>query len=283
MDHVTGKAKGYAFIVFKTRKSALKALKQPQKTINNRLASCKLASMKESSGVVVCGTSNSNNEFGNRKIYVSNVPKDVDSEKLRMFFGKFGEIEVGPMGFDPVTGKSKGYALFVYKTVEEAKKCLEEPNKMFEGRQLYCKKAAEGKFGGGAASITTEIIQQPALLAMPPGQGVYGPVAAAPMGMLGQNPNVAMMNPFYGGIIANPYGGYVNPFVGVGGFGQQMGGYGGLLDSLGGLNFQGIVATRRTCDGQCLIMRKSKLLKLDECVRGFSWHCFLLFKFVPQI
>ncbi|KAK4371414.1 hypothetical protein RND71_010889 [Anisodus tanguticus] len=98
-----------------------------------------------------------------------------------MFFAKFGEIEVGPMGFDPMTGKSKGYALFVYKTVEEASKFLEEPCKMFEGRQLYCKKAAERKFGGGAASITTEIIQQPALLAMPPGQGVYG------MGMVGQN------------------------------------------------------------------------------------------------
>lgn len=234
MDHATGKAKGYAFLMFKTRKSAAKALKEPQKMINNRLASCKLASMKET---VVSGT----NEFGNRKIYVSNVPKDVNSEKLRSFFAKFGEIEVGPMGFDPSTGKSKGYALFVYKTVEEAKKCLEEPCKMFEGRQLYCKKAAEGKIGGGAASITTEIVQQP-LLAMPSGQGVYGPVAAAQsMGMLGQNANVAMMNPFYGGVLANPYGGYVNPLVGVGGFGQQMGGgmgiaagYGGLLDSLGG-------------------------------------------------
>lgn len=234
LDHVTGKAKGYAFLVFKTRKSAAKALKQPQKTINNRLASCKLASMKET---VISGTT----EFGNRKIYVSNVPKDVNPERLRTFFAKFGEIEVGPMGFDPTTGKSKGYALFVYKTAEAAKKCLEEPCKTFEGRQLHCKKAAEGKIGGGSASITTEIIQQP-LLAMPSGQGVYGPVAAAQsMGMLGQNPNVAMMNPFYGGVLANPYAGYVNPFVGVGGFGQQMGGgmgtaagYGGLLDSLRG-------------------------------------------------
>ncbi|KAH0682100.1 hypothetical protein KY289_019852 [Solanum tuberosum] len=234
MDHATGKAKGYAFVLFKTRKSAAKALKEPQKMINNRLASCKLASMKETA---VSGT----NEFGNRKIYVSNVPKDVNSEKLRSFFAKFGEIEAGPMGFDPSTGKSKGYALFVYKTVEAAKKCLEKPSKIFEGRQLHCKKAAEGKIGGGAASITTEVVQQP-LLAMPPGQGVYAPVAAGhSMGMLGQNVDVPMMNPFYGGVLANPYGAYGNPFVGVGGFGQQMGGgmgiaagYGGRLDGLGG-------------------------------------------------
>ncbi|TMW88263.1 hypothetical protein EJD97_018838 [Solanum chilense] len=234
MDHATGNAKGYAFVLFKTRKSAAKALKEPQKMINNRLASCKLASMKETA---VSGT----NEIGNRKIYVGNVPKKVNSEKLRSFFAKFGEIEAGPMGFDPSTGKSKGYALFVYKTVEAAKKCLEKPSKIFEGRQLHCKKAAEGKIGGGAASITTEAVQQP-LLAMPPGQGVYAPVAAGhSMGMLGQNTDVPMMNPFYGGALANPYGAYGNPFAGVGGFGQQMGGgmgmaagYGGMLDSVGG-------------------------------------------------
>lgn len=234
MDHATGNAKGYAFVLFKTRKSAAKALKEPQKMINNRLASCKLASMKETA---VSGT----NEIGNRKIYVSNVPKKVNSEKLRSFFAKFGEIEAGPMGFDPSTGKSKGYALFVYKTVEAAKKCLEKSSKIFEGRQLHCKKAAEGKIGGGAASITTEAVQQP-LLAMPPGQGVYAPVAAGhSMGMLGQNTDVPMMNPFYGGALANPYGAYGNPFAGVGGFGQQMGGgmgmaagYGGVLDSVGG-------------------------------------------------
>uniref|UniRef100_A0A0V0HD90 Putative ovule protein n=2 Tax=Solanum TaxID=4107 RepID=A0A0V0HD90_SOLCH len=77
---------------------------------------------------------------------------------------------------------------------------------------------------------------------MPPGQGVYAPVAAGhSMGMLGQNVDVPMMNPFYGGVLANPYGAYGNPFVGVGGFGQQMGGgmgiaagYGGRLDGLGG-------------------------------------------------
>ncbi|XP_016572129.1 UBP1-associated protein 2B [Capsicum annuum] len=237
VDHATGKGKGYAFVVFKTRRSAVKALRQPRMMIDNRLASCKLASLKESKDKESVGVVSGSNEFGNRKIYVSNVPKDIDSERLRMFFAKFGEIEVGPMGFDSSTGKSKGYALFVYRTVEEAKRCLEEPCKMFEGRQLYCKKAAEGKVGGGAASITTEIVQQP-LLAMPSGQGVYGPQS---MGVLGQNTNVAMMNSFYGGVLANPYGVYTNPFVGVGSYGQQIpggmgiaAGYGGLLDSLGG-------------------------------------------------
>ncbi|CAN4090092.1 unnamed protein product [Withania somnifera] len=224
MDHATGKAKGYAFVMFNKRKSAEKALQQPSKTVNNRLWSFKLASMKETVGSL------GSNEFGNRKIYVSNVPKDVDSERLRMFLAKFGEIEVGPMGFDVTTGKCKGYAFFVYKTVEDAKRCLEEPCKMFEGRQLCCKKAADGRTGGGgAASITTEIVQQP-LLATSSGQGAYGPVVGAQsMGMLGQNANVAMMNPF-----------------------TRI----SRLDNLQLLSFRGVVATRRTCDEQCLTMMK---------------------------
>ncbi|XP_009795994.1 UBP1-associated protein 2A [Nicotiana tabacum] len=212
MDHNTGKAKGYAFVVFKSRKSADKALKKPQMTINGRVATCKLAAVKDTA---VNGTM----EFGNRKIYVSNVPRDVAPEKLRLFFENFGEIEAGPMGFDPTTGKSKGYALFLYKTVEEAKRCLEEPCKVFDGRKLYCKKAAEPKIGGGEASITTEVIQHP-LLAMPPSVA-----AAQNMGMMGQDPNLAMMNQLYGRMVVNPYVGFLNPFVGV---------YGGMLGSLGG-------------------------------------------------
>ncbi|PKI76339.1 hypothetical protein CRG98_003261 [Punica granatum] len=44
-DRATGKAKGYGFVLFKTRKGASKALKEPQKRIGNRMASCQLASL----------------------------------------------------------------------------------------------------------------------------------------------------------------------------------------------------------------------------------------------
>ncbi|XP_006404660.2 UBP1-associated proteins 1A [Eutrema salsugineum] len=45
IDKVTGKAKGFGFVMFKTRKGAREALKEPKKRILNRTATCQLASM----------------------------------------------------------------------------------------------------------------------------------------------------------------------------------------------------------------------------------------------
>lgn len=44
-DRATGNSKGYGFVLFKTRKAASKALKEPQKKIGDRMASCQLASI----------------------------------------------------------------------------------------------------------------------------------------------------------------------------------------------------------------------------------------------
>ncbi|KAK3007184.1 hypothetical protein RJ639_016852 [Escallonia herrerae] len=124
------------------------------------------------------------------------------------------------------TGKSRGFALFVYKTQEGARKVLEEPYKMFEGHQLHCKRAAEGK-NKVVASVTTTV--QPIL---------QPPVLAAAQ-------NLAMFNPMYGGLLANPDAAFlaaagVNPLgLGPGVLGSSVGlgvgGYdGAALGSLGG-------------------------------------------------
>ncbi|KAJ9541196.1 hypothetical protein OSB04_027702 [Centaurea solstitialis] len=69
----------------------------------------------------------------------------VNPNALRSHFAKFGEIEDGPLGIDTATGKFKGFAMFVYKTVEGCKKALEEPNKVFNGCQLQCRQAVDGQ------------------------------------------------------------------------------------------------------------------------------------------
>lgn len=141
-DKISGKSKGYAFILFKHRSGARKALKQPQKKIGNRMTSCQLASAGPvpAPPPVVPPVS----EYTQRKIFVSNVSADIDPQKLLEFFAKFGEIEEGPLGLDKQTGKPKGFALFVYKSIESAKKALEEPHKNFEGYTLHCQKAIDG-------------------------------------------------------------------------------------------------------------------------------------------
>lgn len=144
-DKASGKSKGYAFILFKHRTGCRRALKQPQKVIGNRTTSCQLAS----AGPVPAPPPNAPpvSEYTQRKIFVSNVSSDIDPQKLLEFFKQFGEVDDGPLGLDKATGKPKGFALFVYKTVESAKKALEEPNKVFEGHTLYCQKAVDGPKG----------------------------------------------------------------------------------------------------------------------------------------
>ena len=45
------------------------------------------------------------------------------------------------------TGKSRGFALFVYKSAEGAQAALVEPVKNIDGRQMTCKLAIDGKKG----------------------------------------------------------------------------------------------------------------------------------------
>jgi heterogeneous nuclear ribonucleoprotein A1/A3 len=141
-DRVSGKSKGYAFILFKHRSGSRKALRQPQKQIGNRTTSCQLAS----SGPVPAPppVTPPVSEYTQRKIFVSNVSAEVDPNKLLDYFKLYGEIEDGPLGLDKQTGKPKGFALFVYKSVESAKKALEEPHKNFEGHTLHCQRAIDG-------------------------------------------------------------------------------------------------------------------------------------------
>ncbi|KAG9458484.1 hypothetical protein H6P81_002992 [Aristolochia fimbriata] len=138
-DKISGKSKGYGFILFKHRSGARKALKEPQKRIGNRMTACQLAS----SGPVP-PPAPPVSEYTQRKIYVSNVSADIDPQRLLHFFAKYGEIEEGPLGLDKQTGKPKGFTLFVYKAVESARKALEDPHKNFEGHILHCQKAIDG-------------------------------------------------------------------------------------------------------------------------------------------
>ncbi|EEF32870.1 UBP1-associated protein 2A [Ricinus communis] len=152
-DKVSGKSKGYGFILFKKRSGARKALQEPQKKIGNRMTACQLASI----GPVPVGQAAASavttshhpqhqqvSDYTRRKIYVSNVAADLDPKELTNFFSKFGEIEEGPLGLDKLTGKPKGFCLFVYKSAESAKRALEEPHKSFEGHMLHCQKAIDG-------------------------------------------------------------------------------------------------------------------------------------------
>lgn len=160
LEKATGKAKGYGFVLFKTRKGARKSLRSPQKKINNRIATCQLASLGPPSSGGAGSSSAGAGSASSRKIYVGNVPADTDVVRFRDFFAKFGEIETGPIGFDVRTGRSRGFALFVYKTASGFERALREPHKVFEGHKLHCQKAAETKSKSSAAAAAPPIPEQ---------------------------------------------------------------------------------------------------------------------------
>ncbi|KAI4321774.1 hypothetical protein MLD38_035117 [Melastoma candidum] len=148
VDKVSGRSKGYGFILFKSRHGARNALKEPQKRIGNRMTACQLAAMGPGPSPTPSSSQgplpHSISEHAQRKIYVSNVGTDLDPRKLYDYFTQFGEIEEGPLGLDRFTGKPKGFCLFIYKTIEGARRALEESHKNFEGHMLHCQKAIEG-------------------------------------------------------------------------------------------------------------------------------------------
>ncbi|XP_026395886.1 UBP1-associated protein 2B-like [Papaver somniferum] len=114
--------------------------------LGNQMTACILASPEpepHQQQMMIVKRNSSREDKLQRKIFVGNVidHPEITSVKLFKFFSKYGEIAEGPHGFDKKTGKPVGFAIFVYKTVEGARKALENPIKNFYGHPLYCERA----------------------------------------------------------------------------------------------------------------------------------------------
>ncbi|GKU90994.1 hypothetical protein SLEP1_g4923 [Rubroshorea leprosula] len=272
LDKTTGKSKGYGFVTFKHVDGALLALKEPSKKIDGRVTVTQLAAAGNT------GTTTNPVDIHLRKIYVGSVPIDMPADKLLSHFAQYGEIEEGPLGFDKLTGKSKGFALFVYKTMGGAQEALREPVKNIDGIQMNCKLAIDGKKGkpGGPG---LDGVQGGGLgsgdgMGGPPGPGAYGGAGghgglggyggfsgalqgppplgphhlnSAPVGASSLGATTGSGG--YGsgfGPLGGPYGGYGGPgstgyggLTGAGGGGLSGAG-GGIGGAGGGLNGSGV-------------------------------------------
>ncbi|AES90335.2 putative nucleotide-binding alpha-beta plait domain-containing protein [Medicago truncatula] len=133
-DKATGRSKGYGFVVYRHVDGAVLALKEPSKKIDGRMTVTQLAAAGSTGG-----------DVSSRKVFVGNVPFEVSAESLLSEFSKYGEIEEGPLGFDKASGKTRGFAFFVYKTEEGAKNSVAESMKTVDGHQVICKFAVDNK------------------------------------------------------------------------------------------------------------------------------------------
>ncbi|KAI5665056.1 hypothetical protein M9H77_24379 [Catharanthus roseus] len=77
------------------------------------------------------------------KLFVGNLPYDVDSEKLAQLFEQAGVVEIAEVIYNRDTDQSRGFGFVTMSTVEEAEQAVEKFNRYdLNGRFLTVNKAA---------------------------------------------------------------------------------------------------------------------------------------------
>ncbi|KAH6774386.1 chloroplast RNA-binding protein 31B [Perilla frutescens var. hirtella] len=77
------------------------------------------------------------------KLFVGNLPYDIDSEKLAKLFDKAGVVEISEVIYNRQTDQSRGFGFVTMSTVEEAEKAVEMFSRYeINGRILTVNKAA---------------------------------------------------------------------------------------------------------------------------------------------
>ncbi|GAB4851544.1 hypothetical protein Ancab_030947 [Ancistrocladus abbreviatus] len=178
-DKTTGKSRGYGFITFKHMESAQHALRASSKLIDGRMAVCNLACEGLSSASTAP-------DQAQRKLYIGGLSPDTTSEMLLNFFGRHGEIEEGSVAYDKDTNRSRGFGFVTYKTVEAAKKALDDPERTLGGRNITVK-YADNKSRTGQVQLPPAVV--PMTIPMASGYP-QPPKAQAPVGY-GYPPAVA--------------------------------------------------------------------------------------------
>lgn len=210
-DKGTGKSRGFGFVTFKHMDSAQRALKEPSKNIDGRITVCNLASAGGTSGT-------SSSDQAQRKLYIGGLSYDTTSDTLLNIFSQHGEIEEGAIAYDKNTNKSRGFAFVTFKTIDGAKRAMEDSNKIIEGRHVTVKLAAEGQRERTQPQATTSQLQslppvQPGYTSINPSISNYSRpqlATSAPqtLSFSGYNSLAYGTQATYGGLVTNPqYGG----------------------------------------------------------------------------
>ncbi|XP_048880982.1 polyadenylate-binding protein 1-like isoform X3 [Brienomyrus brachyistius] len=130
-------SKGYGFVNFETQEAAERAIeKMSGMLLNDRKVFVgHYKSRKEREAELGAMAK----EFTN--VYIKNFGEDMDDEKLREIFGKFGPVQSIRVMTDE-SGKSKGFGIISYERHEDALKAVDELNgKEMNGKQVYVGRA----------------------------------------------------------------------------------------------------------------------------------------------
>ncbi|XP_072953600.1 uncharacterized protein [Typha angustifolia] len=79
------------------------------------------------------------------KVFVGGLAWETPSDELRQYFEQFGEILEAVVITDKNTGRSKGYGFVTFKDPDSARRSVEDPNPVIDGRKANCNIASMGR------------------------------------------------------------------------------------------------------------------------------------------
>ncbi|CAN9503921.1 unnamed protein product [Ophioblennius macclurei] len=130
-------SKGYGFVHFETQEAAERAIEKMNGMLLNdrKVFVGRFKSRKEREAELGARAK----EFTN--VYIKNFGEDMDDEKLRDVFSKFGSAMSSRVMIDD-TGKSRGFGFVSFERHEDAQKAVDEMNgKELNGKLIYVGRA----------------------------------------------------------------------------------------------------------------------------------------------
>ncbi|XP_010358474.1 polyadenylate-binding protein 3 isoform X2 [Rhinopithecus roxellana] len=130
-------SKGYGFVHFETHEAAERAIEKMNGMLLNdrKVFVGRFKSRKEREAELGARAK----EFPN--VYIKNFGEDMDDERLKDLFGKFGPTLSVKVMTDE-SGKSKGFGFVSFERHEDAQKAVDEMNgKELNGKQIYVGRA----------------------------------------------------------------------------------------------------------------------------------------------
>ncbi|XP_066319325.1 uncharacterized protein [Miscanthus floridulus] len=98
-----------------------------------------------SSGLHLLASPSSFGDTTHTKVFVGGLAWETNSERLRRFYERFGDILEAVVITDRYSGRSKGYGFVTFREAESARKACEDPTPVIDGRRANCNLASLGR------------------------------------------------------------------------------------------------------------------------------------------
>ncbi|XP_060843088.1 RNA-binding protein squid-like isoform X2 [Rhopalosiphum padi] len=124
VDAATGRARGFAFIVYKTMEGLDNALACTNHVINDKKIDPKKAKARHV------------------KLFVGGLSPDLTDDDIKDYFKRYAPLVNAEMPFDKVKNQRKGFCFVTFDCMQAVTEILKTPKHVINGKQVDVKKAA---------------------------------------------------------------------------------------------------------------------------------------------